>query len=271
MSRGDSRFASKNIAHHARVACAIASFSSFLLISGCATGPNANPHDPFEPYNRSMYKFNDTVDRAVLKPVATAYVQVTPSFVRKGVNNFFGNLGDAWSAVNSALQLRGQDAFDNFVRFSFNTVIGLGGLLDIAGEAGVPRHREDFGRTLGRWGMPAGPYLVLPLLGPSTVRDTAALPVDWQGNLIRYVTPVDDRNVLYGLQSISARANLLRASSLLQQSALDPYAFLRDAYLQSRGVKLGNEENENNENMSPQNQNVPLFRWNLPSFTTPLR
>lgn len=264
---GDSRFASKNIAHHVRVACAAA---FFLLISGCATGPNANPHDPFEPYNRSMYKFNDTVDRAVLKPVATAYVQVTPSFVRRGVNNFFGNLGDAWSAVNSALQLRGQDAFDNFVRFSFNTVFGLGGVLDIAGEAGVPRHREDFGRTLGRWGMPAGPYLVLPLLGPSTVRDTAALPVDWQGNLIRYVTPVDDRNALYGLQTVAARANLLRASSLLEQSALDPYAFMRDAYLQSRGVKLGNEENENNESPSPQNQNVPLFRWNLPSIPNPL-
>lgn len=255
---------------HRRCGGAVAGLLVALLLAGCASVAHPDPRDPWESYNRAMTRFNDDVDDALLKPVAKAYKTVVPQTARTGVGNFFGNLGDAWSAVNSALQLRGQDAFDNFVRFSFNTVFGLGGVLDIAGEAGVPRHREDFGRTLGRWGMPAGPYLVLPLLGPSTVRDTAALPVDWQGNLIRYVTPVDDRNALYGLQTVAARANLLRASSLLEQSALDPYAFMRDAYLQSRGVKLGNEENENNESPSPQNQNVPLFRWNLPSIPNPL-
>ncbi|MBU6502013.1 MAG: VacJ family lipoprotein [Burkholderiales bacterium] len=244
--------------------------SGFVLLSGCATGPNANPRDPLEPFNRGVYKFNDAVDRAVLKPVATAYVKVTPSVVRTGVNNFFGNLGDAWSAVNSVLQLHGQDAAESIMRFSFNTVFGLGGLLDIAGEAGLPRHKEDFGLTLARWGMPTGPYLVLPLLGPSDLRDTAALPVDWQGGLIRHVTPTTDRNELYLLQTVSTRANLLGASSLLEQAALDQYSFTRDVYLQYRSKQAGTESGAGtDQSPTPQNQNVPVFKWNLPNWNLP--
>lgn len=205
------------------------------LLAGCASGPNAHPADPFEPYNRSMTTFNDNVDRAVVKPVATLYRDVTPQPLRTGVGNFFANLGDAWSFVNNVLQLRGPDAYDSMVRFSVNSVLGLGGVLDIASEMGVERHRQDFGLTLGRWGVPTGPYLVLPLLGPSTVRDTAALPVDYMvGDLVDHVHDVPVRNSLYGLRLIDRRAQLLGASSVLDASAFDPYSFTRDAYLRLR-------------------------------------
>ena len=259
-----SSIATKNRA--TRVVLAVV-LSGFVLLSGCATGPNANPRDPLEPFNRGVYKFNDVVDQAVLKPVATAYVKVTPSVVRTGVNNFFGNLGDAWSAVNSVLQLHGRDAAESMMRFSFNTVFGLGGVLDIAGEAGIPRHKEDFGRTLARWGVPTGPYLVLPLLGPSDVRDAAALPVDWQGDLVWHVSPATDRNALYLLQTVSTRANLLRASSLLDEAALDKYSFTRDVFLQVRGGTVGTApDSDTNQNPTSQNQNVPLFKFNGPNL-----
>ncbi len=132
-----------------------------------------------------MSQFNEGVDAVVLKPGATLYRENVPPLVRTGVSNFFGNLGDAWSAVNSALQLKVQDAAENAMRFSVNTFFGLGGILDIASEMNIERHREDFGQTLGHWGVPSGPYVVLPLLGPSTLRDSLALPVDYQGDLVR--------------------------------------------------------------------------------------
>jgi len=204
------------------------------LTTGCATGPNANPADPLEPFNRGVTQFNDGVDRAVFKPVATAYDTVAPRFVRTGVSNFFNNLGDAWSAVNAVLQLKPQAAVDNFFRFQINTLFGLGGLIDFASEANIERHKEDFGQTLGRWGVPSGPYLVLPILGPSTIRDTAALPVDSWGSAISHINDVPVRNYIYGLRAIDARANLLRTSNVIDQAALDKYSFTRDAYLQLR-------------------------------------
>lgn len=237
----------------------------FFLLSGCASGPNANPRDPLEPFNRGVSRFNDVVDKAILKPAATAYVKVTPALARTGVRNFFSNLGDAWSAVNSALQFKAQDAAENWMHFSVNTVFGLGGLLDVAGEIDIPRHKEDFGRTLGRWGVPAGPYLVLPLLGPSTVRDAFALPVDAKGNLIRDVHPTVDRNSLYVLEALSLRANLLRASSVLDDAALDKYSFTRDIFLQVRGAKIGDgPDSDMEQNPASPNQNLPLFKWNTP-------
>lgn len=205
-----------------------------LLLSGCATGPNANPRDPLEPFNRGVYQFNDAVDRAVIKPVATAYRDVLPSPVRTGVTNFFANLQDAWSFVNNTLQLKGEAAGNSLVRFGVNTFLGLGGVLDIASEMQIERHTEDFGQTLGYWGVGAGPYLVLPLLGPSTVRDTAALPVDAQGNLVAGVSDVSTRNSLTTLNLVNRRARLLDATSMLEQVALDPYTFTRDAFLQRR-------------------------------------
>src|SRR5690606_11774512 len=151
-------------------ACALA-----VLMTGCATAPDtADPRDPFEGFNRTVFRFNDAVDEAVLKPVATGYQKVTPSFVQTGVSNFFGNIGDVWSAVNNLRQGKLEAGMSDGMRVAINTTFGFVGLLDIASEAGLTKHKEDFGQTLGVWGVPSGPYLVLPLLGPSTIRDTAA-------------------------------------------------------------------------------------------------
>ncbi|GAB2467633.1 MAG: VacJ family lipoprotein [Comamonas sp.] len=204
------------------------------LLAGCATGPNANPADPLEPYNRAMFGFNDAVDRAVLEPVATGYKNVMPSPVRTGVTNFFSNLGDLWSFVNNALQFKGEAAYNSMVRFTTNTVFGLGGLIDIASEANIDRHKTDFGLTMARWGMPSGAYIVWPLLGPSTVRDSVGMVADWHGDLVGYVDPISARNSLYALRIVNTRANLLGATSLIETAALDKYSFTRDAYLQVR-------------------------------------
>lgn len=209
---------------------------ALALLQGCATGPN--PRDPFEPFNRGVTRFNDGLDEAIVKPVAQAYQDVVPSPVRTGINNFFGNLSDVWSMVNSVLQLKPQAATESLMRVSINTLMGMGGVLDWATEMGLQRHREDFGKTLGRWGVDTGPYLVLPVLGPSTVRDTAALVVDAKGDLVMQVDNVPSRNSLYVLRAVDLRASLLRAGEVLDQAALDKYSFTRDAYLQRRGVVL---------------------------------
>ena len=206
-----------------------------VLLTGCATGPNANPKDPLEPFNRGVTRFNDVVDDAVLKPVATGYVNVTPELVRKGVSNFFNNLGDVWSFVNNVLQLKGEAAGDSLARVITNTMLGLGGLLDFATPLNIERHREDFGQTLGYWGVPSGPYLVLPILGSSTIRDTVALPADIGiGNAVSYVNNDAVRYGLTGLRLVDTRASLLRAGNLLSDAALDKYSFQRDVYLQAR-------------------------------------
>ncbi|MBU0589290.1 MAG: VacJ family lipoprotein [Gammaproteobacteria bacterium] len=204
------------------------------LLTGCATGPTANPQDPLEPYNRSMFAFNDAVDRTVLKPVATAYRDNVPSLIRQGVNNFFANLEDAWSVVNNLLQFKGAAAAESFMRFNVNTFFGLAGVLDVASEMGMEKHPEDFGQTLGHWGIGPGPYVVLPLLGPSSVRDTVALPVDYKGDLVTRVEDVPVRNSLAGLRIVDTRAKYLGLDKVMEQAALDKYSFTRDAYLQRR-------------------------------------
>ena len=212
------------------------------LLAGCASGPQANPADPFEGYNRAMSRFNDDLDVAVVKPVAIAYRDAVPGVARQGVTNVFANLGDAWSFVNNLLQFQLEGAFSSAVRFSVNTVLGIGGLFDIATEAGVERHKQDFGLTMARWGVPSGPYLVLPLIGPSSVRDTAGFAVDGQGNLLsRNVNDVSVRNSLYVLRTVNTRTNLLGVTSVLDYAALDKYAFTRDAYLQMRAQQAGQQ------------------------------
>lgn len=213
------------------------------LLAGCATGPNANPQDPLEPWNRGVFRFNEGLDQVVLKPVATAYQDVIPSPVRTGVGNFFGNLRDLWSAVNAALQLRPQEALENFMRFNVNTFLGFAGVLDIATEMQIPRTSLDFGHTLGHWGVPSGTYLVLPVLGPSSVRDTAGMFVDQQGDLVSQgVDHVPTRNTLQGVRIIDTRAGLLSATDKLDQIALDKYSFMRDGYLKRRQSQIRPED-----------------------------
>jgi phospholipid-binding lipoprotein MlaA len=207
------------------------------LLAGCATAPS-DPRDPFEPFNRAMFTFNDTVDRAALKPVATAYKDTVPGFVQTGVNNFFGNLSDAWSGANNLMQGKGQDGMNDLMRFAFNSTFGIVGILDIASEAGLQKHNEDFGQTLGVWGVPSGPYLMLPLLGPSTVRDTVALPADWVADPWSHKDPVNWRNVGIGVRAVDQRATVLDASNLLEEAALDRYQFIRDGYLQRRESRV---------------------------------
>jgi phospholipid-binding lipoprotein MlaA len=207
------------------------------LISGCATGPDRKPGDPLEPMNRAVFNFNDGLDRYVAVPVAKGYQKVTPQPLRTAVSNFFSNLGDLTNAANALLQLKITDATEDFVRFAFNSTFGLGGLLDWATPAGLPKHHQDFGLTLGHWGIPSGPYLVLPLFGPSTVRDSMGLIVDVKFNPLNYMEPAV-RNPLYVLQFVSVRSDLLGASDLLQQAALDKYSFVRDAYTQQRRARL---------------------------------
>lgn len=212
---------------------------ALAVLAGCATGPGANPQDPLEPYNRAMSHFNEGVDKVLLVPAATLYKEALPRPVRSGVGNFFANLGDLWSFVNNALQAKGQAAADSLARFGINTFIGIGGLFDVASEAGIARHKQDFGLTLAHWGVSSGPYLVLPLLGPSTLRDTASLPVDTWGDLAWHARPITTRNGLYALDFVDRRAGLLGATSLRDAAALDPYTFTRDLYLDLRNEAAG--------------------------------
>ncbi|NYT84380.1 MlaA family lipoprotein [Pollutimonas harenae] len=209
------------------------------LAAGCASVPNPSPNDPWESYNRSMYAFNDTVDRAFLKPIATGYDTLMPDPAQNCVHNIFNNLGDAWSAINSFLQGRGHDFFNTLGRVLFNSTMGLGGCIDVASMNGSQRIRNDFGTTLGVWGFDSGPYVVLPFLGSSTVRDGTA----FVGTLAAGVSPITPvfhienvpvRNSLVGLYIVDTRAGLLDADELVNDIALDRYSFIRDAYLQQR-------------------------------------
>jgi phospholipid-binding lipoprotein MlaA len=218
---------------------------TLALLAGCATGPNANPRDPFEPYNRSMTNFNDGLDRVLLKPVATAYVNVTPSPLRTGVTNFFGNLQDAWTFVNSVLQLRPQKAAESLTRVGVNTFFGFGGIFDLASELSIPRHTEDLGRTLGRWGVPSGPYVVLPLFGPSTVRDALTFPLETGYDPVSHIDPSGTRYAVTGLRLINSRSKFLRLGSLLDEASLDKYTFTRDAFLAKRNSDVARSLGKN--------------------------
>jgi phospholipid-binding lipoprotein MlaA len=205
-----------------------------VLSTGCATGPNANPKDPLEPMNRSISRFNDSLDENVLKPVATGYKDVTPDLVQQGVRNVFNNLSDIWSTVNNGLQLKGRDTAESLMRSVVNSVFGIYGIFDVATPIGLQRHPEDFGQTLGAWGVPDGPYVVLPLFGPSTLRDTAGMPVDTSVDYVRNLDHIATRNSAMALRVVDKRTSLLGTSNLLTEAAIDKYSFQRDAYLQYR-------------------------------------
>lgn len=228
-----------------RAAAAGALLAAALLAGGCATVASgegrgepapfaANPVDPWERFNRKVFAFNEAVDEAVLKPVAEGYRKVVPQLVRTGIGNLLGNVYDVWSTVNHLLQGKVHHGLDMGMRVLTNTLFGLGGLLDPATEMGLVRRSEDFGQTLGRWGLPTGPYLVLPFLGPSSVRDGAGLLADRQAS----PSTLPDREVArYGvttLEVVHQRALLLGTTALVDQVALDRYSFLRDGYLARR-------------------------------------
>lgn len=218
-----------------------------LVVQGCATGPNANPADPLEPLNRTVFNINDGLDRAIFKPVATAYKDITPSPVRTGVNNFFNNISDVWSVVNNALQFKPKEALETGMRVAVNTVFGFGGVLDIGSEMRLARNKQDFGQTLGRWGVESGPYVVLPFFGPSSVRDTVGTVVDSNVDLVNNTKHVPTRNSLAVTRVVDKRAELLGATDLLDQVALDKYTFTRDVYLKRRASSIGRDVPEKEE------------------------
>jgi phospholipid-binding lipoprotein MlaA len=203
-----------------------------LTLSACASTGN---NDPLEGINRGIYKFNDVTDKAVIKPIAGAYKAVLPSPVRSGVNNFFGNLSTFVSVINDLLQFKFDKAMTGAGRFVINSTFGIAGLVDVASMDGIEKRNEDFGQTLGHWGVGSGPYLVLPFLGPSSVRDTTGLVVDTVAfDPLAYVDDPATRNSARALKILDRRAQLLPGSDLLDEAALDPYAFMRDAYFQRR-------------------------------------
>ncbi len=212
-------------------------FMSLVGLGGCATQANK---DPLEGLNRGIYKFNDVADKAVIKPVATVYTKVTPSLIRKGVSNFFSNLGSITTILNDLLQLKFSHAFTDAGRFVINSTFGLAGFIDVAGMDNIPQHTEDFGQTLGHWGVGTGAYLVLPFLGPSNARDFTGFLVDYATtDPITYTHNIGEirlNNQLRAAQLVDKRSALLNASDLVDEASLDPYAFMRDAYLQRRAV-----------------------------------
>jgi phospholipid-binding lipoprotein MlaA len=207
-----------------------------LLANGCATssGEERDPRDPFEGFNRGIYSFNETVDVYVAQPVARAYVKVLHQEIRSRVGNFFSNVQDIFIGVNNFLQGKFVDGVNDWARFTFNTTFGLLGIHDVASEMGLEKHNEDFGQTFGRWGAGSGPYLILPFLGSSTVRDGTGLAIDWWVAPLTEVRPIALRNTLYGVYFVNTRADLLEAGRILEEAALDKYVFQRDAYLQRR-------------------------------------
>jgi len=204
-----------------------------LTLTGCAV--NGDPRDPIEPVNRAIHSFNEGFDRAILKPVARGYQAVTPQPAQTGIRNFFANLDDVTVLANDILQLKLEQSTRDFLRLTFNTTFGLFGLLDVAAEMGLQKHNEDFGQTLGRWGVGSGPYLVLPFMGPSNVRDTVGFSVDSRyTDLVRNHDDVSTRNPVLALRLVARRADLLEARQVVDEAALDNYQFTRDFYLERR-------------------------------------
>jgi phospholipid-binding lipoprotein MlaA len=202
------------------------------LLAGCAMGPTRE--DPFEPMNRVSYKVHQVVDGNIVKPVVQAYVDYTPKVVQRAIGNFFGNIDDMFSVVNDMLQGKGDKAGNDLGRVITNTGFGVLGLIDVAGSANIPKGNEDFGQTFGVWGIPQGPYLFIPLIGPMTVRDGGGWLVRGYASPVAHIDDIAARNVLWTLNLVDLRASALQAENLLNQAALDPYTFIRRSYLQRR-------------------------------------
>jgi phospholipid-binding lipoprotein MlaA len=203
-----------------------------LFLSGCATTSQSN--DPLEGYNRAMYSFNDFADRAVIKPVAKVYDAVTPDPISHGISNFFSNLNEITVILNDLLQFKFNQAAHDTGRFLLNSTVGFAGIFDVAGYAGHTKNDEDFGQTLGAWGVQPGAYVVLPFFGPRTVRDSFGLVADIYTDPVVYIDDVATRNAVAATRIVDNRATLLSAEKVLDEAAIDEYSFVRDAYLQRR-------------------------------------
>jgi len=214
----------------------IAAAAVAVVVQGCATtGGGAPPkYDPFEPFNRAMYAIHQPIDDYFMQPVAQAWVDYVPKPMQMAVTNFFGNIEDAFSAINGLLQGKWEKAGNDMGRVTVNSFMGLGGLIDIASDAGIPRGEEDFGQTFGYWGFPQGPFLFVPVIGPTTVRDGTGLIIRAYAAPVNYINDVPLRNILYGLAFVNERALLLQATSIVDTGALDRYSFIRRSYLQRR-------------------------------------
>lgn len=219
-----------------RIAVLSLSLAVAGLLGGCAT--SGNPRDPIEGFNRAMFDINDALDKGIVKPVAQGYDTVLPPQVRTGISNIFGNIDDVFIAVNNLLQGKVTAAAGDFGRVFLNTTIGILGIFDVATEAGIEKHDEDFGQTLGRWGVGDGVYLVLPVLGPSTLRDGIGKGADISVDPVGRIHDVPSRNSAIGLRGINERARLLPSDKIVEEAALDRYAYIRDAYLQLRRSKI---------------------------------
>ncbi|MCC7487952.1 MAG: VacJ family lipoprotein [Burkholderiales bacterium] len=248
----------------------VCGLGSLVLCSGCAT--NGNPRDPLEPLNRGIYHFNDGVDNLLVKPASILYRGVVPEIARTGVSNFFSNINDVIVALNNLLQGKLTHAISDVGRIAINTTAGLLGVIDVATEVGLEKHNEDFGQTLGYWGIGIGPYLVLPFVGPSSFRDGVGWLVDFYTDPVTYVDPSRDRNILWGTRIISRRTELLDTSTILDTAALDPYEFLRDAYLQRRRnlVHDGNPPPDTDEDIDIKVKPRPGAATPLPFMFTSL-
>jgi len=235
---------------------ALLGFTAFLV--GCASipaGVERSPQDPWEPFNRSIFEFNEGLDAYVLKPVVAGYRFVLPEFVREGIYNFFSNYSDIYTALFNLLQGKPGYAFNDLMRVAVNTTMGLGGLLDLATPGGLEKHKEDWGQTFGVWGVPAGPYVVLPFFGPSNVRDTFGTVADLESDyLFSYVKNIGLRNSITGLRVVNARNTYYEAGDLLDGAAIDKYSFMRDAYIQRRQYQI-NEGRDDEEPTMPVYEN----------------
>ena len=229
--------------------------SMTCLFVGCASipaGVEPSPRDPWESFNRSVFEFNEGLDKYLLKPVVSAYRFILPQIVRDGIYNFFSNYSDIYTALQNLLQGKPDLAFNDLMRVAVNTIFGLGGLMDVATPGGLPKHKEDWGQTFGVWGVPSGPYLVLPFFGPSTIRDTFGTAADLETDyLFKYIPDVGLRNSITGLRVINARNTFYEAGDLLDGAALDKYSFIRDAYLQRREYQINEGRNDEEPLMPP--------------------
>ncbi len=246
----------------------VAVLSLGMLLTACAT---AQRPDPLEPMNRSVFAFNEAVDVAVIKPVATVWHDLLPQPLRRGISNFFGNFGDLWSATNLVLQGRLGDGVSDLGRFGTNTVFGVLGFFDIASELGLEKHGEDLGQTLGVWGVPQGAYIIWPLLGPSTLRDSLDIPGSIAFSPATLVTPTSASLGVTSVRFFNLRAELLQATNLLDTIALDKYSFTRDAYLQRRRSLVFNGNPPDDGGDDPADSGANPYRDDEPSDPPPAR